>query len=93
MGESPRGEIAETLVQLVLRGCRADALVDSAEDWRALGVIASRMLFWCGGAIYGCRCEGKEMRFAIQVAHSSGRSGVMAASAQHDCIHDAHMDC
>jgi hypothetical protein len=71
MGESPRGEIAETLVQLVLRGCRADALVDSAEDWRALGVIASRMLFWCGGAIYACRCEGKEMRFAIQVARSS----------------------
>ena len=71
MGESPRGEIAETLVQLVLRGCRGDALVDSAEDWRALGVIASRMQFWCGGAIYGCRCEGREMRFAIQVAHSS----------------------
>ena len=71
MGDSPRGENAETLVQLVLRGCRGDALVDSAEDWRALGVIASRMLFWCGGVIYGCRCEGKEMRFAIQVAHSS----------------------
>ena len=71
MGDSPGGEIAETLVQLVLRGCRADALVESAEDWRALGVIASRMLFWCGGAIYACRCEDKEMRFAIQVAHSS----------------------
>jgi Bacterial dnaA protein helix-turn-helix len=71
MGDSRGGEIAETLVQLVLRGCRADALVESAEDWRALGVIASRMLFWCGGAIYACRCEGKEMRFAIQVAHSS----------------------
>jgi hypothetical protein len=71
MGGSPTEEIAETLVQLVLRGRRADALVESDQDWRALGVIASRMLFWCGGAIYACRCEGNEMRFAMQVAHAS----------------------
>ncbi len=28
------------------------------------------MLFWCGGAIYACRCDGSEIRFALQVAHA-----------------------
>ena len=66
-----RPHFAETPVQLVLRGHRADALVQTDDDWRELGLIAARMLFWCGGAIYGCRCEGCEIRFALQVAHAS----------------------
>jgi hypothetical protein len=70
MGDTPAPRFAETLVQLLLRARHADALLQTDQDWRALGLIAARMLFWCGGAIYGCRCEGTEMRFALQVAHA-----------------------
>jgi DnaA-like protein len=70
MGDTPAPGFAETLVQLVLRARHPDALLQTDQDWRALGLIAARMLFWCGGAIYACRCEGTEMRFALQVAHA-----------------------
>jgi hypothetical protein len=70
MGSTPAPQFAETLVQLVLRGHREDALIRTEEDWHALGHIANRMLFWCGGAIYACRGEGNEMRFALQVSHA-----------------------
>jgi hypothetical protein len=70
MGNNLAPRSVETLVQLVLRAHRSDALIQTDEDWRALGSIAARMLFWCGGAIYGCRCEGSEMRFALQVVHA-----------------------
>jgi hypothetical protein len=70
MGSNPAPQSAETLLQLVLRAHRSDGLIQSAEDWRALGAIAARMLFWCGGAIYACRCQGNEMRFALQVMHA-----------------------
>jgi hypothetical protein len=70
MGSTPATHFAETLVQLVLRAHHTDELVQSDDDWRALGQITARMLFWCGGAIYACRCEGQEIRFAIQVAHA-----------------------
>jgi hypothetical protein len=70
MGAKPP-QFAETPVQLVLRGRRTDALMRTDGDWRELGIIAARMLFWCGGSIYGCRCEGNEIRFAMQVAHAS----------------------
>src|SRR5882724_11333058 len=71
MGSTPAPQFAETLVQLVLRAHHTDALMQTDDDWRALGLIAARMLFWCGGAIYACRCEGSEIRFALQVAHAS----------------------
>lgn len=58
---------AETLVQLVLRAHHIDEIVQTDEDWRALGLIAARTLFWCGGAIYACRSEADEMRFALQL--------------------------
>jgi hypothetical protein len=58
------------LVHLVLRGRRPEALVRSDEDWQAVSSIARRMLFWCGGSIHGCRCEGGEMRFALQVGRA-----------------------
>jgi hypothetical protein len=70
MGGTAAPQFAETLVQLVLRGHQTDALIQTDEDWRALGLIAARMLFWCGGAIYACRCEGNEIRFALQVVHA-----------------------
>jgi len=70
MGDTPAPRFAETLVQLVLRARHADALLQTDDDWRALGFIAARMLFWCGGAIYACRCERNEMRFALQVARA-----------------------
>jgi hypothetical protein len=70
MGGTTAPQFAEALVQLVLRGHQFEALIQTDDDWRALGLIAARMLFWCGGAIYACRCEGSEMRFALQVAHA-----------------------
>jgi hypothetical protein len=70
MGSTPAAHFTETLVQLVLRAHHTDELVQTDDDWRALGQITARMLFWCGGAIYACRCEGNEIRFAIQVAHA-----------------------
>ena len=71
MGDTPAPQPAEMLIQLVLRARLGDALVHSDQDWEALGSIAGRMLFWYGGAIYACRCEGSEMRFALQVLHAS----------------------
>src|ERR1700689_2738367 len=71
MGTTSAPQPAETLVQLVLRAHHIDELVQNEEDWRALGTIAARMLFWCGGAIYACRCEADEMRFALQVEHAT----------------------
>jgi hypothetical protein len=70
MGSTPAPQIGERLLQLVLRGHASEALVRNDDDWSALGTIATRMLFWCGGAIYACRSEGSEMRFVLQVKHA-----------------------
>jgi hypothetical protein len=70
MGARPP-QFTGTPVQLVLCGRRTDALVKSEVDWRELGLIVARMVFWCGGNIYGCRCEGNGIRFAMQVAHAT----------------------
>lgn len=66
------------VIHLNLRGWRPHALVQDEEDWHALSAIAERMLFWCGGSIYGCRCEGHEMRFAVEMRHAS-----VGAAARH----------
>jgi hypothetical protein len=58
------------LVHLCLRGRRPTALVQDEEDWQALSTIAKRMLFWCGGSIHACRCEGRDMRFAVGLGHA-----------------------
>jgi hypothetical protein len=71
MGDNPAIPPAGALVLLVLRTHRAEALIHSDEDWHVLESIAARMLFWSGGAIYAARCEGGEMRFALQVLHAS----------------------
>jgi transposase-like protein len=68
--------LPQDVIHLKLRGCRPHALVQDKEDWRALSAIAERMLFWCGGSIHGCRCQGNEMRFAVQMGHAS--AGAMA---------------
>jgi transposase-like protein len=59
------------VVHLILRGRRPGALVRNDEDWEAVSSLARRMLFWCGGSIHGCRCEGNEMRFALQAGRAS----------------------
>jgi hypothetical protein len=59
------------VIHLNLRGRRPHALVQDEEDWHALSTIAQRMLFWCGGSIHGCRCEGPEMRFAVEMRYAS----------------------
>jgi len=75
------------LVHLVLRGHRPQTLVQTDDDWRALGVCASRMLFWCGGTIYGCRCDRTRIHFALQIAHAS-----IGAMAQHvSAAYAAHL--
>jgi Bacterial dnaA protein helix-turn-helix len=66
------------IVQLTLRGRSPRALLQSEDDWHILGAIVARTLFWCGGHIYGCRCEATEMRFALQVAQAP-----VGAMAQH----------
>src|SRR5580658_8998501 len=63
--------LPQEIIHLNLRGRRPCALVQDEEDWRAVSAVAERMLFWCGGSIHGCRCEGNEMRFAIQMGHAS----------------------
>jgi hypothetical protein len=45
-------------------------LVQEEDDWREFAAVAERMLFWCGGAIHGCRCEGDELHFALELAHA-----------------------
>jgi hypothetical protein len=70
MGNTRAPRFTETLVQLVLRTHQTAEVIQTDQDWQALGLIAARMLFWCGGAIYACRCEGNEIRFALQVAHA-----------------------
>jgi transposase-like protein len=59
------------IIHLTLRARRNQALVLDEEDWHALSVVAKRMLFWCGGSIYGCRCEGSEIRLAIYRGYAS----------------------
>jgi hypothetical protein len=59
------------IIHLYLRGRHPQALVQDEEDWHALSAIAQRMLFWCSGSIHGCRCEGSEMRFAVEMARAS----------------------
>jgi hypothetical protein len=78
MGNAVAPGYSPQFFQLILRGRRPQALIQIDNDWRALGDIVTRMLFWCGGCIHGCRCEADEMRFAVQVAHAP-----IGAMAQH----------
>ncbi len=59
------------VTQLILRGCRPLTLVETEEDWLALGAMAERMLFWCGGSILSARCERNEIRLALQLGRAS----------------------
>jgi lambda repressor-like predicted transcriptional regulator len=62
---------SDHIIHLTLRGRHSQALVRDDEDWAALAAAAERMLFWCGGFIHGCRCEGPEMHFALELAQAS----------------------
>jgi hypothetical protein len=62
---------SQDIIHLHLRGRQPHPLVQDAEDWHALSAIVQRMLFWCGGSIHGCRCEGREMRFAVAMGQAS----------------------
>jgi transposase-like protein len=62
--------MSHEIIHLNLRGQLPHTLVQDEEDWQALAAIAERMLFWCGGSIHGCRCEGREMRFALQMGRA-----------------------
>jgi putative transposase len=74
-----RGSLGD-IVHLCLRGRRPDPLMQDADDWQALSTAAQRMLFWCGGLIHGCRCEGPEIRFALQLGRAP-----LSAAARHVC--------
>jgi hypothetical protein len=74
------------LFHVVLFGSRTDALVQDEMDWRVLGSIAKRVLWWCRGCIHGCRCEGKEVHFALEVSSTpvwSMLKRIEGAYAQH----------
>jgi hypothetical protein len=60
-----------SITQLILRGRRPQTLVETEEDWLAVGAMAERMLFWCGGSILGARCERNEIHFALQLGRAS----------------------
>ncbi len=56
---------------VVLRGCRPGPLVESEGDWRKMIEGIESMLFWCGGRVLGCRCEGDRLELAIEPARVS----------------------
>jgi len=70
-GTSDMSCASREIIHLNLRGRCPHSLVQDEEDWQALSAIARRMLFWCGGSIHGCRCEGRDMRFAVEMGHAS----------------------
>jgi hypothetical protein len=57
-------------VHLALRGRGNIVLVQDMEDWLAFSAMARRMIFWCGGAIHGCRCEAGEIHLAVTVGRA-----------------------
>ena len=75
------------VVHLTLRGRYPHPLVLDEDDWQALAFTAKRMLFWCGGAIHGCRCEGRELRFALQL----GNAPVGAMARHISAAYAAHL--
>lgn len=58
------------LFHVVLRGCRAGPLVRDEADWRKMEKSMEAMLFWCGGRILGCRCEGDRLELALETAYA-----------------------
>jgi len=70
MGRQQLGIRYGSLFHVIFRGVHPDTLVENDEDWKALGRIVERMLWWCGGLIHACRCEGNEMHFALQAARA-----------------------
>jgi hypothetical protein len=63
-------QASRQVVQLILRGQRLQPLVSTEEDWHAIGEAAERMLFWSGGSIFGCRCDGAEIRIVMLLGYA-----------------------
>lgn len=62
--------MSAAFLHLTLRGHPGRVLVQEEGDWQQLAAVAQRMLFWCGGAIHGCRCDADELHFAIELARA-----------------------
>ena len=65
-----RMQDSSDVIHLMLRGRGPQALVRDAADWAVLSEVAGHMLFWCGGFIHGCRCEGPQIHFALGLARA-----------------------
>jgi hypothetical protein len=62
---------AAELFHVTLRGHRAEALVQDEEDRRKMIGSIESMLFWCGGRVYGCRCEADRLDLLLEPVHVS----------------------
>ena len=88
MGRKQLPHFAGALFHLILPGRRPNGLVQDDEDWTSLGTVASRMLWWCGGLIHACRCDGNRIHFALEVSHvpvGAMSQRISGAYAQHLC--------
>ena len=57
------------LFHVMLRGCRAESLVQDEEERRKMIGSIESMLFWCGGRVYGCRCEADRLDLLLEPVH------------------------
>lgn len=56
------------LLHVILRSCRPGLLVRDEVDWRKMAESIDSMLFWCGGRVFACRCEGDCVELAVEAA-------------------------
>lgn len=56
------------LFHVVLRGYRTETLVRDEEDRRKMTESIESMLFWCGGRVFGCRCEADRVELLLEPA-------------------------
>lgn len=71
LGRVEAGDKPAELFHVMLRGCRAGALVQDEEDRRKMIASIESMLFWCGGRVYGCRCEADRLDLLLEPVHVS----------------------
>ena len=68
-GRAGAGDKLADIFHVMLRGCRAEALVRDEEDRRKMIGSIESMLFWCGGRVFGCRCEADRLDLLLEPAH------------------------
>lgn len=54
------------LVHVLLRAHDDATLVRDENDWRKMVGSLDQMVFWCGGHVLACRCQGGAMELAIE---------------------------